>query len=167
MNLVLGFMVWVIISALLPFIREDISIAADRLAILTAIPVVLGSVLRIPLGYYANVVGARIVLSPALSSLFPVYFISSATSFTHLVIGGLFLGIGGRVLGRRDLTAQILCEREARTRKWDIRDGQHRHRHYHVFAPVIATQIGWSRTVQLYLVLFADLCRAKCNLRRP
>ena len=67
MNLVLGFMVWVIISALLPFIREDISIAADRLAILTAIPVVLGSVLRIPLGYYANVVGARIVLSPALS----------------------------------------------------------------------------------------------------
>lgn len=96
MNLVLGFMVWVIISALLPFIREDISITADRLAILTAIPVVLGSVLRIPLGYYANVVGARIVfIASFILLLFPVYFISSATSFTHLVIGGLFLGIGG------------------------------------------------------------------------
>lgn len=54
-------MVWVLISSLLPFIREDIAIPAEKLAIVTAVPVVLGSILRIPLGYYANIFGARII----------------------------------------------------------------------------------------------------------
>ncbi|WP_144530124.1 MFS transporter, partial [Peribacillus simplex] len=54
--------------------------------------------LRIPLGYYANIVGARVVFIVSfIALLFPVYLISSASTFTHLVIGGLFLGIGGAV----------------------------------------------------------------------
>src|SRR5690625_4544384 len=76
-NLVVGFMVWVLISSLLPFIREDIMIAPERVAIVTAIPVVLGSVLRIPLGYYANVFGARMIFFVSfILLLFPVYYIS-------------------------------------------------------------------------------------------
>lgn len=155
MNLVLGFMVWVIISALLPFIREDISIAADRLAILTAIPVVLGSVLRIPLGYYANVVGARIVfIASFILLLFPVYFISSATSFTHLVIGGLFLGIGGAVFSVGVTSLPKYYAKE----KLGLVNGIYGMGNIGTAittfaAPVIATQIGWSKTVQLYLVL--------------
>lgn len=61
MNLIVGFMVWVIISSLIPFISEDIAIPTERLAVVTAVPVVLGSILRIPLGYYANIFGARII----------------------------------------------------------------------------------------------------------
>jgi len=60
-NLVVGFMVWVLISSLLPFIREDIVIAPEIVAIVTSIPVVLGSILRIPLGYYANLYGALVI----------------------------------------------------------------------------------------------------------
>jgi NNP family nitrate/nitrite transporter-like MFS transporter len=98
LNLVVGFMVWVIISSLMPFISEDITIPPERLAILTAIPVVLGSILRIPLGYYANVFGARIIfLVSFILLLFPVFYISEASSVTDLIIGGLFLGIGGAV----------------------------------------------------------------------
>src|SRR5690625_493799 len=97
-NLIIGFMVWVLISSLLPFIREDIAIAPERVAIVTAIPVVLGSVLRIPLGYYANVFGARIIFFVSfILLLFPVYYISIASSLTDLIIGGTFLGIGGAV----------------------------------------------------------------------
>lgn len=155
MNLVLGFMVWVIISALLPFIREDIAIPADRLAILTAIPVVLGSVLRIPLGYYANVVGARIVfISSFILLLFPVYFISSASSFTHLVIGGLFLGIGGAVFSVGVTSLPKYYAKE----KLGLVNGIYGMGNIGTAittfaAPVIATGIGWSKTVQLYLIL--------------
>lgn len=92
LNLITGFMVWVIISSLMPFISEDISIPPGRLAMVTAIPVVLGSILRIPLGYYANILGARIIfMFSFILLLFPVYFISEASSVTHLIIGGLFL----------------------------------------------------------------------------
>src|SRR5690625_3645471 len=89
-NLVVGFMVWVLISSLLPYIREDIAIAPENIAIVTAIPVVLGSILRIPLGYYANVIGARnIFLISFIALLFPVYYLSTATSFTSLIISGV------------------------------------------------------------------------------
>ena len=50
MNLIVGFMIWVLISSLLPFIKEDIAIPESQLALVTAVPVILGSILRIPLG---------------------------------------------------------------------------------------------------------------------
>src|SRR5699024_12884955 len=76
-NLFVGFMVWVLISSLLPFIRDNISIAAEHVAIVTAVPVVLCSLLIIPLGYYANVFGARLIfLLIFIVLLFPLYFIS-------------------------------------------------------------------------------------------
>lgn len=98
LNLVVGFMVWVLISSLLPFIREDIVIAPEHVAIVTAVPVVLGSILRIPLGYYANVIGARLSFFISfILLLVPVYYISIATTMTDLIIGGTFLGISGAV----------------------------------------------------------------------
>src|SRR5699024_9424540 len=97
-NLVVGFMVWVLIYSLLPFIREDISIAAVHVAFVTAIPVVLGFVLRIAHGYYANVIGARLIfLLSFIVLLFPVYYISIASSMLDLIIAGTFLGIGGAI----------------------------------------------------------------------
>lgn len=98
LNLIVGFAVWVIISSLVSFMGEDINIPPDKVAIITAIPVVLGSVLRIPIGYYTNIFGARLVfLISFVLLLFPVYYISEAKSYVDLIIGGLFLGIGGAV----------------------------------------------------------------------
>src|SRR5690625_1939168 len=95
----MGFMDWVIILSLLPFIVEDIAIPANQMALLTALLVVLGSILRIPIGYYANQFGARIIfLISFILLLFPVYYISIATTYIDLLIGGLFLGIGGAVI---------------------------------------------------------------------
>ncbi len=157
LNLVVGFMVWVIISALLPFIIEDISIPADKLAILTAIPVVLGSILRIPLGYYANLFGARVVfLISFILLLFPVYYISEASSFTDLVIGGLFLflGIGGAVFSVGVTSLPKYYAKEKHGFVNGIYGAGNIGTAITTFAaPVIATQIGWSMTVKLYLLL--------------
>lgn len=155
LNLVVGFMVWVIISSLLPFIQEDIQIPADKIAILTAIPVVLGSILRIPLGYYANVFGARIVfLVSFILLLFPVFYISEASSYIDLMIGGLFLGIGGAVfsVGVTSLPKYYPKERHGFVN--GIYGAGNIGTAISTFAaPVIATQIGWSMTVKLYLIL--------------
>ena len=53
-DLIAGFMVWVILSSLLPYIKQDVYIPPDQIALVTAIPVVLGSVLRVPFGYCAT-----------------------------------------------------------------------------------------------------------------
>lgn len=73
-SLVAGFMVWVLISSLMPHIKQDIALTDSEVSLVTAIPVILGSLLRIPLGYYTNRFGARITFMISfLLLLFPVF----------------------------------------------------------------------------------------------
>lgn len=154
-NLVVGFMVWVLISSLLPFIREDVAIPASRVAIVTAVPVVLGSILRIPLGYYANVFGARIIFAVSfILLLFPVFYISAASSFTDLIIGGTFLGIGGAVFSVGVTSLPKYYPKE----KHGLINGIYGMGNVGTAvttfaAPVLAVQFGWSATVKFYLIL--------------
>ena len=154
-NLVVGFMVWVLISSLLPFIREDIAIPAEKLAIVTAVPVVLGSVLRIPLGYYANIFGARIIFFASfILLLFPVFYISSASTFADLIIGGTFLGIGGAVFSVGVTSLPKYYPKKKHGLVNGIYGMGNMGTAISTFAaPVIATQVGWSMTVKFYLVL--------------
>ncbi|MEH7523005.1 MFS transporter [Bacillus sp. JJ1503] len=155
LNLVVGFMVWVLISSLLPYIKEDIAIPANQLALVTAIPVILGSILRIPLGYYANQFGARtIFLISFILLIFPVYYISIAKSITDLLIGGLFLGIGGAVfsVGVTSLPKYYPKERHGFVN--GIYGAGNLGTALSAFgAPVLASKFGWSTTVQFYLVI--------------
>ncbi|HBI04418.1 MAG TPA: hypothetical protein DDY49_10380, partial [Paenibacillaceae bacterium] len=98
LSLVSGFMVWVLISSLMPQIKGDIVLSANQIALVIAVPVILGSVLRILLGYWANRFGARTIFSISfLILLFPVFYLSTADSFMDLIVGGLVLGMGGAV----------------------------------------------------------------------
>ncbi|MBM7554190.1 MFS transporter [Thalassobacillus pellis] len=155
MNLMVGFMVWVLISSLLPFITEDIAIAPDQIAWVTAIPVILGSLLRIPMGYLANLLGARLIfISSFILLMFPVYYISIADSFNDLLIGGLFLGIGGAVfsVGVTSLPKYYGKERHGFIN--GIYGAGNIGTAITAFsAPVVAGVLGWSVTVQLYMVL--------------
>lgn len=155
LNLILGFMVWVILSSLLSYIKQDIAIPADQLAIVTAIPVVLGSILRIPLGYYANVLGARIVfLVSFVLLLFPVYYISEATTVTDLIVGGTFLGIGGAVFSVGVTSIPKYYPKEKHGLVNGIYGLGNAGTAFSTFAaPVLADKYGWSTTVKLYLVL--------------
>src|SRR5690625_3832248 len=154
-NLVVGFMVWVLISSLLPFIREDISIAAEHGAIVTAVPVVLGSVLRIPLGYYANVMGARLIfLLSFIVLLFPVYYISIASSMLDLIIAGTFLGIGGAIFSVGVTSLPKYYPKEKHGLINGIYGMGNAGTAVTTFAaPVLAAKFGWTTTVQFYLVL--------------
>ena len=157
MNLIVGFMIWVLISSLLPFIKEDIAIPESQLALVTAVPVILGSILRIPLGYYANQFGARtLFLLSFILLIFPVYFISMANSLTDLLIGGLFLGVGGAVfsVGVTSLPKYYPKERHGFVN--GIYGAGNLGTAVSTFAaPILATKFGWTVTVQIYLVILA------------
>lgn len=155
LNLIAGFMIWVLLSSLLPFIKEDIDIPPGQLAWVTAIPVVLGSILRIPLGYYANLFGARVMfLLSFILLFFPVYYISVANSVIDLLVGGLFLGIGGAVFSVGVTSVPKYYPKEKHGFVNGIYGAGNIGTAISTFAaPVIASKIGWSATVQLYLVL--------------
>lgn len=97
----LGFLVnfwaWALISPLGSVYRDELGLTAFQQALVVAVPVVVGSLGRIPVGVLTDRYGAR-VMFPAVSALtiLPVLFVGLAgTSFERLIIGGFFLGIGG------------------------------------------------------------------------
>ncbi len=159
LSLVIGFMVWVIISSLLPFITEDIPLAPHQLAWVSAIPVILGSILRIPFGYWTNRFGARIMFFIGLLILIaPVFYISLADSFFDLLVGGLFLGVGGAVfsIGVTSLPKYYPKEKHGFVNGiYGI--GNLGTALTAFLAPVLATRFGWSVAVQCYLILLITL----------
>ncbi|WP_080799855.1 MFS transporter [Arabiibacter massiliensis] len=154
-DLIAGFMVWVILSSLLPYIKQDILIPPDQVALVTAIPVVLGSVLRVPIGYWANLYGARkVFLASFIVLLAPVWFLSEAATCQELLVGGTFLGIAGAVfsVGVTSLPKYFPRERHG------FVNGVYGFGNMGTalttwLAPVAAVAIGWRGAVKLYLVL--------------
>lgn len=150
-------MIWVILSGLMPFIKEDIALTANQLTLVTAIPVVLGSILRVPIGYWTNRFGARkISLISFLVLLFPIYFISNASSFIDLLIGGLFVGVSGAIFSAGVTALPKYYPKERHGFVNGIYGTGNLGTAITTFAaPVLATQFGWQTTVQLYLILIA------------
>lgn len=158
-SLVLGFMVWVILSSLMPFIKEDIALASSELAWATAIPILIGSVARIPVGYWTNRYGARkLFMISFVLLLAPVFWISRADTFADLIIGGAFLGIGGAVfsVGVTSLPKYYPKERHGFVNGiYGI--GNLGTAISAFVAPVVASYWGWSNTVMLYSAILITL----------
>ncbi|MCM3797293.1 NarK/NasA family nitrate transporter [Caldibacillus thermoamylovorans] len=154
-SLIVGFMVWVLLSSLMTFIKEDISLTPVQVSIVTAVPVILGSVLRIPIGFYTDRLGARIIFMISfLILLFPIFYISTANTFMDLVIGGLFLGVGGATfsIGVTSLPKYYSKERQGFIN--GIYGVGNAGTAITTFgAPILAKSIGWQDTVRLYLIL--------------
>jgi MFS transporter, NNP family, nitrate/nitrite transporter len=102
-NLVLatiGFLVnfwaWALLGPLGPGIKERLGLSFAAQALLVAVPVVVGSVGRIPVGALTDRVGARIMF-PAVSvlTIVPVLTLTLVDSYPALIVTGFFLGIGG------------------------------------------------------------------------
>ncbi len=150
-------MVWVILSSLMPYIKADIPLTAGQISMVTAVPVILGSILRIPIGYWTNRFGARkLFFISFILLLFPVFYISVANSMMDLIIGGLFVGIGGAVFSVGVTSLPKYFPKESHGFVNGIYGvGNAGTAITSFLAPVIATSVGWRTTVQCYLVLLA------------
>jgi NNP family nitrate/nitrite transporter-like MFS transporter len=95
-----NFWAWALLSPLGPRFKELLGLSAGQQALLVAVPVIVGSLGRIPVGALTDRFGGR-VMFPLVSTatIVPVLFIGVAgqTSLAALLAGGFFLGIGGTV----------------------------------------------------------------------
>ncbi|MFF5210963.1 MFS transporter [Streptosporangium sp. NPDC000396] len=95
-----NFWAWALLSPLGPRFKELLGLSASQQALLVAVPVIVGSLGRVPVGALTDRFGGR-VMFPLISAatIVPVLFIGVAgqDSFAGLLVGGFFLGIGGTV----------------------------------------------------------------------
>jgi NNP family nitrate/nitrite transporter-like MFS transporter len=89
-------MVWMIFAVIGIPIKQDLGLNETQFGILVALPVLTGSLIRLPLGMWTDRFGGRMVFFILmLSTVFPIWLISRATEFWHFLVTGLFVGIAG------------------------------------------------------------------------
>ncbi|WP_105986227.1 nitrate/nitrite transporter [Staphylococcus chromogenes] len=157
LSLVAGFMAWSIIAPLMPFISQDIKISSGQLSIILAIPVILGSVLRVPFGYLTNIVGAKwVFFTSFIVLLVPIFLLSQATSPGALMFAGFFLGVGGAIFSVGVTSIPKYFSKD----KVGLANGIYGMGNLGTavssfLAPPIAGLIGWQSTIKLYLIVMA------------
>ncbi|WP_182708745.1 MFS transporter [Thermomonospora cellulosilytica] len=94
----LNFWAWALLSPLAPRLKDALGLTAFQQALLVAVPVLVGSVGRIPVGALTDRFGGR-VMFPLVSAatIVPVLYLGALghSSLAALLVGGFFLGIGG------------------------------------------------------------------------
>jgi MFS transporter, NNP family, nitrate/nitrite transporter len=91
-----AFTAWGLVSPLASQIQQDLGLDNTATSLLIAIPVLLGSLMRIPMGLLTDRFGGRRVFTALLLfTLLPVAFMGIADSFWTYALGGLFLGTAG------------------------------------------------------------------------
>lgn len=91
-----SFAVWGLIAALAPTFTGIYGLTATEKSLMIAVPVLLGSIGRLFSGILADKFGGRLVFAALLAfSAVPAVAIGFSTSFTQLIVFGLFLGLAG------------------------------------------------------------------------
>ncbi len=93
-----NFWAWALLSPLGPRFKDVLALSSFQQSLLVAVPVVVGSLGRVPVGALTDRFGGRAVF-PVVSAatVVPVLYLGLAghSSLAGLLVGGFFLGIGG------------------------------------------------------------------------
>ena len=94
----INFWAWALLSPLGPRFKELLELSSGQQALLVAVPVIVGSLGRIPVGALSDRFGGRVMFPiVSVATIVPVLFIGllGQHSLGALLVGGFFLGIGG------------------------------------------------------------------------
>ncbi len=90
------FMVWMMFAVIGIPIKQMLNLNETQFGLLIAMPVLTGSLIRLPLGMWTDKYGGRLVyFILMLSTVIPIWMISVATEYWHFLVTSLFVGVAG------------------------------------------------------------------------
>ena len=90
------FMVWMMFGVIGIPIKKQLGLNATEFGLLTATPVLTGSLIRVPLGIWTDKFGGRVVMTVLMASTVPaIWLMGYATEYWHFLAIGLFVGLAG------------------------------------------------------------------------
>jgi MFS transporter, NNP family, nitrate/nitrite transporter len=90
------FMVWMMFAVIGIPLKKTLGLNATEFGLLTAMPVLSGSLVRVPLGIWTDKFGGRIVMAVLLAVTVPaIWLMAYATAYWHFLTIGLVLGLAG------------------------------------------------------------------------
>ena len=90
------FMVWMMFGVIGIPIKKMLNLNSTQFGLLTAMPVLTGSLIRVPLGIWTDRYGGRIVMACLMAITVPaIWMMGYATEYWHFLTIGLFVGLAG------------------------------------------------------------------------
>ncbi|AOW15082.1 MFS transporter [Hydrogenophaga crassostreae] len=90
------FMVWMMFAVVGIPLKKTLGLNATEFGLLMAMPVLSGSLVRVPLGIWTDKYGGRMVMTALLATTVPaIWLMAYATQFWHFLTIGLVLGLAG------------------------------------------------------------------------
>lgn len=90
------FAVWMIFAVLGIPIKQQLGLSETEFGLLAAMPVLTGSLVRVPLGIWTDRYGGRPVFFVLmLLAVVPIWLLSYATEYWHFLVLALFVGLTG------------------------------------------------------------------------
>lgn len=93
----INFWAWALLGPLGPGVKERLGLSFAAQSLLVAVPVIVGSVGRVPVGALTDRYGARVMFpAVSLATIVPVLALAWVQdSYAAMIVAGFFLGIGG------------------------------------------------------------------------
>ncbi len=149
------FMVWMMFGVIGIPIKKMLGLNATEFGLLTAMPVLTGSLIRVPLGIWTDKFGGRIVMATLMAITVPaIWLMSYATVYWHFLVIGLFVGLaGGSFSVGTPYVARWFPKSRQGTAMGVYGAGNSGAAVNKFVAPVLLVAFGWTMVPQVYAVI--------------
>ena len=151
------FMVWMMFGVIGVPLKKMLGLNATQFGLLTATPVLTGSLIRVPLGIWTDRYGGRIVMALLMAVTVPaIWLMAYATEFWHFLTIGLFVGLaGGSFSVGTPYVARWFPKSQQGMAMGIYGAGNSGSAVNKFVAPVILVAFGWAAVPQVYAAIMA------------
>jgi NNP family nitrate/nitrite transporter-like MFS transporter len=150
-------MVWMMFGVIGIPIKKMLNLNATEFGLLTATPVLTGSLIRVPLGIWTDRFGGRVVMALLMALTVPaIWLMSYATHYWHFLVIGLFVGLaGGSFSVGTPYVARWFPPQRQGMAMGIYGAGNSGSAVNKFVAPVILVAFGWTMVPQVYAAIMA------------
>ena len=150
-------MVWMMFGVIGIPIKKLLNLNATQFGLLTATPVLTGSLIRVPLGIWTDRYGGRIVMTLLMAATVPaIWLMAYATAYWHFLVIGLFVGLaGGSFSVGTPYVARWFPSNRQGMAMGIYGAGNSGSAVNKFIAPVLLVAFGWSIVPQVYAAIMA------------
>ena len=151
------FMVWMMFGVIGIPIKKMLNLNATEFGLLTATPVLTGSLIRVPLGIWTDRFGGRVVMALLMALTVPaIWLMSYATHYWHFLVIGIFVGLaGGSFSVGTPYVARWFPPQRQGMAMGIYGAGNSGSAVNKFVAPVILVAFGWTMVPQVYAAIMA------------
>ena len=149
------FMVWMMFGVIGIPIKKMLNLNATQFGLLMSMPVLTGSLVRVPLGIWTDRYGGRIVMAAVMATTVPaIWLMAYATQYWHFLTIGLFVGLAGGSFSVGTPYVARWFPKERQGMAMGVYGAGNSGAAVNKFlAPVILVAFGWAMVPQVYAAI--------------